>query len=103
MQNAATHLNAELILENWGDGTADSTAGVLQQWANLFDSADDMVDWVGDAISNFKPDLILSFDPRHGTYCHKDHMAAGYLAYTAANKIDYDLSKFYLLEHDMKV
>ena len=103
MQNAAAHLDAELVLENWGDGTADSTAGVLEQWASLFDGADAMVDWMANEISSFKPDLILTFDPRHGTSCHKDHTAIGNLAYMAAKQIGYDLSKLYLLEHDMQV
>ena len=103
MRNAAVHLNAELVLENWGDGTADSTAGVLEQWAKLFNSADDMIDWLANEISSFKPDLILTFDPRHGTTCHNDHTAVGYLVYTAAEKTGYDLSKLYLLAHDMVV
>jgi len=103
MQNAAVHLNAELDLENWGDGTADSTAGVLQNWASLLGGADAMVDWMANKISSFKPDLILTFDPRHGTTCHKDHTAVGNLVYTAAEKIGYDLSKLQLLEYDMQV
>lgn len=42
-------------------------------------------------IDNFRPDVILTFDPRHGSSCHSEHRAVGeavrlgVAAYTGAN------------------
>ena len=52
-------------------------------------------------IDKFRPDVILTFDPRHGTSCHPDHRAIGYAvisgvnAYTGSNFPD--KTKLFLL------
>lgn len=48
-------------------------------------------------IEGFAPDLILTFDPRHGTTCHPDHRAVGEIV-LAAVKLLPQPPAVYLLE-----
>jgi LmbE family N-acetylglucosaminyl deacetylase len=48
-------------------------------------------------IDTFHPELILTFDPRHGTTCHPDHRATGELVLEAVRHISYTPA-MYLLE-----
>ena len=48
-------------------------------------------------IEAFRPELILTFDPRHGTTCHPDHRETGKLVLEAVERLSYE-PKVYLLE-----
>lgn len=48
-------------------------------------------------ISKFLPDVILTFDPRHGTSCHPEHRAAGQAAMNGVVAYPFDQSKVFLL------
>ena len=55
----------------------------------------------GETIANyieaFRPELILTFDPRHGTTCHPDHRETGRLVLEAVESLSYE-PKLYFLE-----
>ena len=48
-------------------------------------------------IEAFRPELILTFDPRHGTTCHPDHRETGRLVLEAVEGVTY-APQVYLLE-----
>ena len=85
MSRSAEVFAAELLL--WDLGNVDSTspdeAGL--QWANNVGGVDALVSIVAAEIARIDPDLIFTFDPRHGVTCHPEHRAAGVLALAAAN------------------
>lgn len=52
-------------------------------------------------IDKFAPDVILTFDPRHGTSCHPEHRAVGQAVITGVNAYsgtNFNKSKLFLLE-----
>ena len=53
---------------------------------------------VKDAITQFHPDVIVTFDPRHGVYCHPDHRAASALTLNVAVSLGFDLSRVLMIE-----
>jgi LmbE family N-acetylglucosaminyl deacetylase len=67
---------------SWSLETGDQTALVLE---------------VSKYIEGFAPELILTFDPRHGTTCHPDHRAVGEIV-LAALKLLAKPPQVYLLE-----
>jgi LmbE family N-acetylglucosaminyl deacetylase len=48
-------------------------------------------------IEGFAPDLVLTFDPRHGTTCHPDHRAVGEIVLAAVQLLEKP-PEVYLLE-----
>ncbi len=86
------------------DGASPYVAGVLARWnQQLGGSASDptfatLVQKVEDLIAATQPDLILTFDPRHGMYCHPDHRAANTLAVVAATRRGLDPGRVLMLE-----
>lgn len=58
---------------------------------------DENVATVAAYIEAFRPQLILTFDPRHGTTCHPDHRETGRIVVEATRALSF-ASTLYLLE-----
>ena len=89
-EGAASQLfHADLILLTLGDG-----GGVAQPpWALSTDVVADLAHFIEAA----HPELILTFDPRHGTTCHPDHRAIAALTLEAVKRLSTP-PQVYLLE-----
>jgi LmbE family N-acetylglucosaminyl deacetylase len=76
----------------WNDPNEHPSV-VLQRWENQAASVGliNLNNVIAREIDRFRPDVILTFDPRHGTTCHSEHRATGeavrrgVAAYTGAN------------------
>lgn len=73
MRRAAEFLGARLVHLSYRDGSGSTPAEVLRAWTSR--AAVDVQRLVGD----FKSDLVITLDPRHGSTCHPDHRAVGQL------------------------
>lgn len=83
---AASQLfNAELILLTLPDGGGAAPP----RW-----SSDESI---AAYIEAFHPELILTFDPRHGTTCHPDHREVGRIVVDALPRLSY-AARLWLLE-----
>lgn len=49
-------------------------------------------------IAGFEPDVVLTFDPRHGTTCHDEHMLTGEVVYRALKDWTFPKDKVFFLE-----
>ncbi|MBI3368962.1 MAG: PIG-L family deacetylase [Burkholderiales bacterium] len=57
----------------------------------------DMTNVIKLEIAKFSPDVILTFDPRHGTSCHPEHRAAAQAVINGVIAYPFDQSKVFLL------
>lgn len=86
------------------DSGANTVLGTLQRWNQQVTGVpgDQRIEQITQVVQNLitssQADVILTFDPRHGMYCHPDHRAAAYLAITAAARLGFDLSRVLMLE-----
>jgi LmbE family N-acetylglucosaminyl deacetylase len=84
---ASQYFGADSILLNLPDG-----GGVhAPQWPA------DVVSTVAGYIEAVRPELILTFDPRHGTTCHPDHREAARIVLEAVERVP-EPPTVYLLE-----
>ena len=78
--------------------TYPNTAGVDKpDWRSPSGDRPDVVTAVAHYIEAFHPSLVLTFDPRHGTTCHPDHMETGAIVLDAVKLLPYE-PELYLLE-----
>lgn len=88
---ASQYFGAASILLTYADG-----GGVEPpQWATS--GQPDPTTLVTDLIAAVRPELILTFDPRHGTTCHPDHRAIASIVLNAVRRLPYT-PQLYLLE-----
>jgi LmbE family N-acetylglucosaminyl deacetylase len=73
MQQSAALLHLRLAQWTFSDVLADVGA----VWASEAGDRATLVHRIGDVIAAEQPDLILTFDPRHGTTCHPAHREVG--------------------------
>lgn len=70
--------SSDLGAFSWSDPNEHPSV-VLQKWniesANL--GLINLNNVIAREIDKFRPDVILTFDPRHGTSCHSEHRAVG--------------------------
>ena len=57
----------------------------------------DMTNVIKLEIEKFQPDVILTFDPRHGSTCHPEHRAAGQAVIDGVASYPFDPTKVFLL------
>lgn len=74
---ASQLFNAELILMTLPDGGGAAPP----QWS--------ATDSIAAYIEAFRPELILTFDPRHGSTCHPDHREVGRIVTDAVRALSY--------------
>lgn len=65
---------------NWNDAGVRSTIAALEQ---AHGGRDTLVARFRQTLDAFRPDVVLGFDPRHGTTCHPHHRATVLLALEA--------------------
>lgn len=86
------------------DSSSNTVLGTLQRWNQMVSGVpgDQRIEQITQVVENIvtasQADVIFTFDPRHGMYCHPDHRAAAYLAVTAANRLGFDPSRVLMLE-----
>lgn len=90
MQQSAALLGAELTLWNLPDG------GGTTGWSAAAGSHSALVSRLTAFLQALAPDVVLSFDPRHGSTCHGDHKAAGELVVEAHAGLDTQPAMFFL-------
>jgi LmbE family N-acetylglucosaminyl deacetylase len=82
---ASQYFAADLVLL-----TYPNTAGVEKPaWRGSIGDRPDIVAAVAAYIEAFHPALVLTFDPRHGTTCHPDHMETGAIVLDAVKLLSY--------------
>jgi len=59
-------------------------------WRTPSGDAPDVVTAVARYIEAFHPSLVLTFDPRHGTTCHPDHLETGAIVLDAVKQLSYE-------------
>ncbi len=87
MKAAAALYGGEVIQWDLPDGSGASADDVAKAWAALRGGPDALVEAFRAAIAGVAPDVVITFDPRHGTSCHPDHRAASALAVLALRKL----------------
>lgn len=97
MRNAAALYGANLMQWDLPDGSAAQPDTVLKVWAGISGGDNALVGRMASAILTVNPDIILIFDPRHGTTCHSDHRAIAALTLSALNRLDPRPAAAYLL------
>jgi len=95
---SASYLGAQWGQYDLPDGSAPNRGGVLAAWGDQKGGVRELVGMMSGVLQGIQPDLILTFDPRHGTTCHADHRATGELVGLAAGALGIPLSNVYLLE-----
>lgn len=87
MKAAAALYGGEVIQWDLPDGAGASADEVAKAWAALRGGTDALVEAFRAEIAKAAPDVVVTFDPRHGTSCHPDHRAASALALLAIRKL----------------
>lgn len=82
--DVARLLGAKLILWDLADGSASAPELVRSRWES---EDEDLSARLTTLIEDEQPDVILTFDPRHGSTCHPDHRAIGSIVIDAAASI----------------
>lgn len=96
MKNSAAYFKATLEMSNLEDSPAGSPDGVIEAWNASIGGGTKLLDAATGFIKNLNPDLILTFDPRHGSSCHLDHRAVGRLVLAAVLQAGLPLSSVYM-------
>lgn len=88
---SAANLNATHEFYGWRDALAPwNDAGLdrnISEWATEAGGREKLVARISETLTNFKPDFLLAFDPRHGTTCHPNHRAIVLLTLEALEKL----------------
>ncbi len=87
----ARELNASAALfgagvEAWdlGDGTGRDARSVIDAWSLRSGGTEVLRERMVDAMRRWSPSVVYTFDPRHGSTCHPDHIATAALVLVAA-------------------
>lgn len=84
MARSAGRFKADLKMLNLEDTPAGSPQGALEAWNESLGGGNSLFLTVKDHVKQVQPELVLTFDPRHGSSCHHDHRAVAELTIAAA-------------------
>ncbi len=98
MAAAADLFGAALVQWQLPDGSAPTPQGVRAAWAAADGGEAVLLDRLADAIHAAAPDVVLTWDPRHGSTCHPDHRALGALVLDALARLGPDAPAAWLVE-----
>ena len=87
MQAAAKLYRGVVVQWDLADGPETTTNQVADAWAAASGGAEALIAKMKSAIEAAAPDVVVTFDPRHGTTCHPAHRAVAELALTALQRI----------------
>ena len=96
MQQSAELFGAALTLWNLPD------SGQLAGWDAASGGHEALIQRLATFLQAVGPDLILTFDPRHGATCHGDHRAAGAVVLEARSRLA-SMPPAFLLETRVEV
>ncbi len=96
--NSGKYLNADVFQFDFGDSLKPTINGIFNEWTNKMANISSLEDLLINKITEFKPDIIFTFDPRHGTTCHPAHRAAGELVISASKKALFPRESLYMIE-----
>lgn len=83
--SASQYFGADLTLLTYPNGDGVTTP----DWRTPSGDHPDVVTTVAHDIEAFHPALVLTFDPRHGTTCHPEHMETGAIVLDAVKLLSY--------------
>lgn len=84
MVRAAAVYGARLVQLDWPPGPYPSETAVdLSRWGAAKGGTDGLVAAIRGVIDTAEPELIITFDPRHGSSCHAEHRVVSALAVSA--------------------
>ncbi|HSS48187.1 MAG TPA: PIG-L family deacetylase [Thermoanaerobaculia bacterium] len=95
MTRAAKLYGAQLTLWNLEDG-AGQADGSAPAWDAAAGGHAALVSSLASFIAASGANLVLTFDPRHGTTCHADHRAAGSLVVEALAQVPQSPALYFL-------
>lgn len=104
MQSVAASYHGTLIELALEDTASATVVGDAQNWNQTYshvpnDASIALIQQkFADVLTTVKPDVVLTFDPRHGVYCHPDHRAVGALTLSAAQQVAFDYRRIFLIE-----
>lgn len=84
MQEAAEVLNAKLI--QWDLGNFDypgNQENVFQKWSEKAGGEEELLNMIRSAMESESPDILITYDPRHGNTCHAEHRLIAALSLSA--------------------
>lgn len=87
MQAAAKLYGGAVVQWDLADSPGPTTNEVADAWALASGGAEALIAKMKSAIEAAAPDVVVTFDPRHGTTCHPDHRVVAALALTALQRI----------------
>lgn len=87
MTQAAQLFHAGLTLWNLPDGGA-AFDGSTPGWDAAAGSHEALISSIAAFVAEQAPDVVLTFDPRHGSTCHADHRGAGNLMLESLQHVD---------------
>ena len=79
MESAAKLFGGSVWFANCPDASATQPEEVLLHWEREAGGSEALLRRFSSVISDFAPDRIVTFDPRHGCTWHADHRAIGML------------------------
>jgi LmbE family N-acetylglucosaminyl deacetylase len=83
--SASQYFGADLTLLTYPNGDGVTTP----DWRTPSGDRPDVVTTVANDIEAFHPALVLTFDTRHGTTCHPEHMETGSIVLDAVKLLSY--------------
>lgn len=87
LRTSAALFDAALDHRDLGNVAAASPEQAFEQWAERVGGQEALVSSMIETITATAPDVIVTFDPRHGTSCHPDHRAAAGLVLFAVDEM----------------
>jgi LmbE family N-acetylglucosaminyl deacetylase len=104
MQDAVAYFGGQLVALGLEDTPSSVVGGVAQNWNQTYSGTpndtqvDRITQKIAQAITQSSADVIVTFDPRHGVYCHPDHRAVGALTLVAAQGLGFDFDRILMVE-----
>ena len=89
--SAAELFRADSILLRLPDG-----GGIAKPRWDAAGDGPDVITTIAGHIEAFRPEVVLTFDPRHGTTCHPDHRETGRLVLEATKTVSMPVRLYFL-------
>jgi LmbE family N-acetylglucosaminyl deacetylase len=98
MRSAAALFRASLIQWTLADTMTGGPGGVRATWASESGGDDALISRMRHSIEQFRPTVLLTFDPAHGSSCHPAHRAVARLVLDAVDRLSIPRPEVWLVE-----
>ena len=98
MTTAAKIFGGTVVQWKLADGSSSDPNTVVGNWSTAEGGVTSLVANMQAAIVAAAPDVVVTFDPRHGTTCHPDHRAIAMVAISALKQMGSAAPSAYLGE-----